>query len=147
MSETRTWESLEEGAEVPAVSFPLSVFRLVLAAGSTRDMNAIHHNHEVAQGVGAPDIFANAIFLTGMWERTVRDFIGVAGVIRSIRGFRMRGLNVAGDTVTVRGTVRRKWLEAESALAELELWSECFGRVTVGPGTVTVELPRADDDE
>jgi len=137
----RHWEDIAEGDELAPVIFPLTVYRLVVAAGATRDFNAIHHNSEFAKASGAPEMYANTTFLLGMWERAIREFIGLRGRIRAIRGFRMTSFNVAGSTVTVRGRVARTWIDGDAGLAELDLWSENDG-VSVGPGTVTVSLPR-----
>ena len=139
----RCWEDVEEGHEIPPVEFPLTVYRLVVEAGANRDFNSIHHNSEFAHASGAPEMYANTGFLLGMWERTVREFVGIEGAIRRIAGFRMRTFNTVGRTVIVRGTVRRKWREGSDGLLELELWSEAGGERTVGPGTVTVSLPRS----
>jgi acyl dehydratase len=140
-SSQRCWEDVEEGQEVAAVAFPISVYRLVVEAGANRDFNSIHHNSEFARASGAPDMYANTGFLLGMWERTVREFIGLGGSIRRIAGFRMRRFNTVGQTVMVRGSVKSKRREGASALLELEIWSEVDGAVTVGPGTVTVAIP------
>jgi acyl dehydratase len=137
----RRWEDVEEGDDVPAVAFPLSVYRLVVEAGANRDFNSIHHNSEFARASGAPEMYANTGFLLGMWERAVREFVGLDGGIRRIAGFRMRRFNTVGQTVVVRGRVASKRREDRDALLELELWSEVDGDVTVGPGTVTVSLP------
>jgi hypothetical protein len=133
---------VEEGHELPVVAFPLSVYRLVVEAGANRDFNSIHHNSEVARASGAPDMYANTAFLLGMWERAIREFVGLDGAIRRIVGFRMSKFNTVGQTVTVRARVARTWLEGDEALVDLEVWSEAGGAVTVGPGTVTVTLPR-----
>jgi hypothetical protein len=140
-STQRHWEDVEEGDDVPAVSFPLTVYRLVVEAGANRDFNAIHHNSEVARAFGAPEMYANTGFLLGMWERAVREFVGLDGSIRRVAGFRMRRFNTVGQTVVVRGRIAGKRRENAEALVELELWSEVGGEVTVGPGTVTVALP------
>jgi acyl dehydratase len=140
-SEQRYWDDVEEGAEVPPVAFPLSVYRLVVEAGANRDFNSIHHNSEYARASGAPEMYANTGFLLGMWERTVREFIGLGGSIRTIAGFRMKRFNTVGRTVVVRGRVKSKRREAGDALVELEVWSELGGETTVGPGIVTVALP------
>jgi acyl dehydratase len=140
-SEQRYWEDVEEGAAVPAVAFPLTVYRLVVEAGANRDFNSIHHNSEYARASGAPEMYANTGFLLGMWERTVREFIGVGGAIRRIAGFRMRRFNTVGQTVVVRGRVKSKRRENGDALVELEVWSELGDDITVGPGVVTVALP------
>jgi acyl dehydratase len=141
-SRQRYWEDVTEGQALPPVRYPLSVYRLVMAAGSNRDFNSIHHNGDWAQATGAPDMYANVVFLHGMWERCVREFIGVAGQIRQVSGFRMGSFNTAGDVVTVRGTVSRAWTEAGEGLAELRLESRNSRGVSVGPGTVTATLPR-----
>jgi acyl dehydratase len=143
-SNQRYWEDVEDCDEIPAIAFPLTVYRLVVEAGANRDFNSIHHNSEFARASGAPEMYANTGFLLGMWERALREFIGLDGTIRRIGGFRMKRFNTAGQTVTVRGRVVRKWREDGDALVDLELWSEAGGEVTVGPGTVTVSLPVRD---
>jgi acyl dehydratase len=136
------WDDVKEGQELTPVDFPLTVYRLVVEAGANRDFNAIHHNSEFARASGAPEMYANTTFLLGMWERAVREFIGPLGRIHAVKGFRMKSFNVVGQTVKVKGRVRRAWLDQQGALAELEVWSENDQGVTVGPGTVTVSLPR-----
>ena len=137
----RYWEDVVEGEAVPTLRFPLTIYRLVMSAGATRDYNAIHHNTEFARRSGAPDMYANGLLLQGMWERAVREYIGLAGVIRALRGFRMKIFNTVGDTVVVQGKVKRKWREGKDALVELEMWSENSKGVSVGPGTMIVTLP------
>lgn len=140
-TEKRYWEDVSEGDDVPALKFPLSVYRLVMEAGANRDFNSIHHNSEYAQQTGAPEMYANNFFLQGMWEKTVREYIGLAGTFKSLKGFRMKVFNTVGDTVVTKGTVARKWQEGEDFLVELKMWSENSTEVTVGPGTVVVTLP------
>ena len=138
----RCWEDLSTGQALPAVRFPLSVYRLVMAAGANRDFNSIHHNSDWARSTGAPDMYANVVFLQGMWERCVRQFIGVGKGIRQLSGFRMGSFNTVGDVVTVQGSVARVWQDGDAGLAELRLWSQNRYGTSVGPGTVTVSLPR-----
>ena len=86
-------------------------------------------------------MYANVLFLQGMWERTVRNFIGLAGTIRALRGFRMKLFNTVGDTVVVKGRVRGKSIEDGVGIVEIELWSENSIGVSVGPGAMIVTLP------
>jgi N-terminal half of MaoC dehydratase len=132
---------LAEGDALTPVAFPLSVARLVAAAGATRDLNAIHHNRSYARSRGAPDMYANTLLLLGMWERCVRDAIGTAATIRSITGFRMRAFNTTSDTVVVRGRVSKASQRARTRLIDLTVWSENARGVSVGPGTVLVAVP------
>jgi acyl dehydratase len=132
-------EDIQAGDPLPPVDFPLTVYRLVMEAGACRDFNSIHHNSEYAKSTGAPEMYAATSFLLGMWERTVREYIGLGGTIRSIRGFRMKKFNPVGTTTTVQGEVRSV---SASGVAELAVWCENGGEVTVGPGTVEVTLPK-----
>ncbi|NLI68306.1 MAG: acyl dehydratase [Bacilli bacterium] len=137
----RYWEDVQEGDELPSLQFPLSVYRLVMAASANQDFNSIHHNSEYAKKTGAPDMYANNIFLQGMWERTVREYIGNAGVIKSLRNFRMRSFNTVGDTVVTKGKVKRKWIEDGEHFIEIEMVSENAKGISVGPGSIIATLP------
>ena len=139
----RRWDDVAVGDPLPGAEFPISLYRLVVVAGANRDFNSIHHNSEHARATGAGEAYANTLFLQGMWERVVREFIGDAGTIRSLRGFRMRGFTLVGSTAVVEGEVSRLWLDDDGVgLAELTLRTRNAGTVTVGPGTVVVTLPR-----
>lgn len=137
----RYFEDVRPGQPIAEVSYPLTVYRLVMAAGGTRDFNSIHHNGAYARSTGAPDMYASTAFLLGTWERAVRDWIGTAGTIRSIRGFRMRRFNLVGDTTRVGGHVVSAELRDGAGVVVLELRSENSGGVTIGPGQVEVTLP------
>lgn len=138
----RAWEDVKAGDALPTLHFPLTVYRLVMAAGANRDFNAIHHNSEYAQASGAPEMYANNLFLQGMWERAVREYIGLGGVIRKLSGFRMKVFNTVGDTVVVKGQVLRKWLEDGVGHVEFEIHSGNAQGVSVGPGRIVATLPR-----
>ena len=134
----RQFKDVAVGDELNPVSFPITVYRLIMAAGANRDFNSIHHNTEYAQSTGAREMYANTTFLLGMWERAVREWIGPAGKIHSISGFRMRSFNYVGDTTTVTGTV----IGIDGSTIRIEVTSSNSTGITVGPGVVTVSLPR-----
>ena len=135
------FDDVKEGDDLPQVAFPITIQRLVMEAGANRDFNAIHHNRETARSHGAPDIFCNNLFLQGMWERSVREYIGLKGAIRKIGPFRMRIFNPVGDTVVVKGNVLRKFQQGGQNWLELKMWSENSRGTSVGPGPVLVTLP------
>jgi acyl dehydratase len=137
----RLWEDVRVGEALEPIAFPLNVYRLIMIAGSNRDFNSIHHNSEYAKAAGAPEMYANMMFLQSTWERSVRGYIGLRGTIRKISGFRMKVFNTVGDTVLVKGEVVRKWRDGATGWAELKVWSENSKGVSVGPGLVTVTLP------
>lgn len=137
------WHEISVGDRLDPLAFPLPVYRLIVAAGATRDFNSIHHNPDYAKASGAPDIYANAMFLQGMWERQVRKLIGPAGRIVALRGFRMNRFNCAGDTAIVHGEVSRKWTEDGSGLLEIRLWTMNGDDISVGPGHFIAAMPLA----
>ncbi|KAB2812155.1 hypothetical protein ACIRN4_26040 [Pimelobacter simplex] len=138
------------GEQLPEVAIPLTVYRLVMAAGSNRDFNSIHHNSAYAQRTGADEMYANTSFLMSSWERLVRDWCGPAGRIRAIRGFRMRSFNYAGTTMRVLGEVTAARVDETAAgpVGVVEIAVRCEGPsgVTVGPGTVEVLLPLSGEE-
>jgi acyl dehydratase len=86
-------------------------------------------------------MYASTSFLLGMWERAIRDYIGLGGTIRSIRGLRMKQFNTVGSTVLVRGTIVSAAEQDGVGVVELKVWSENGANVTVGPGLATVTVP------
>ncbi len=140
-SEQRFFEDVAVGDAVPAVSLNLSVTRLVVEAGANLDFSQVHHHEGVARMSGAPDVYANNIFIQGWWERAVREFIGVRGRFKRTGPLRMRIFSTVGDTVTTSGVVTRAWRESGEGLLELEMRTEMSRGVSVGPGPVIVSLP------
>ena len=53
------YEQVNEGDEIPAVDFNLTVQRMIMFVGATRNFPGLHHNDRVAQERGA----APAMFL------------------------------------------------------------------------------------
>jgi len=136
------FEDVTVGEQLPTVALPLTVYRLVMAAGSNRDFNSIHHNTEYARSTGAEEMYANTSFLMSAWERCVRDWMGLTGRLRAIRGFRMRRFNYVGDTLRVLGEVTATRVEDGVGIVEIAIRGENSQGVSVGPGVVVVELPR-----
>jgi acyl dehydratase len=140
---TRYAEDVRVGEELPQVAFPLPLYRLVMESGANRDFNSIHHNRDYARATGAPDAYANTVFLMGMWERCLRDWAGPRARIVALKGFRMGRFNLVGTTTRVTGTVT----EADPATGEVTVRMACEDDdgVTVGPGAMVVRLPRRAD--
>lgn len=140
-SQQRYFEDVKEGDSLQPIVFHMTVFRLVVEAGANRDFNQIHHNTPATQAQGAPDQYANNIFIQGMWERAVREYIGCEGRFKKTGPFRMKIFNNVGESVITKGAVKRKWTEGDERFVELEVWSEHSRGQSVGPGPVVVSLP------
>ena len=66
----------------------------------------------------------------------------LGGVLRKVRGLRVKSFNVSGDTPVVRGEVLRTWIEDSEALIALSVYTDNVGRISAGPGTAVVTMPR-----
>ena len=135
--DTITLDNVAIGDELPPITFPLTVYRLVMWAGAGRDFNSIHHNSEYARQTGAPEMYANVGFLMATWERLVREWAGPGGFITGIRGFRMSRFNTVGQTLTTTGTVTA----IDGDTVTIKAATSDNNGVTVGPGTITIQFP------
>lgn len=130
-------ETLGEGDELPPYAVLLTLQRLVMAAGSSRDFSPIHFDREAGRATGAQDAYANTILLETLLEACVRSWAGPAARIRAL-AIRMLSFNCVGDRIAARGVVRE--VPADGRTAALELWIESHRGVTVR-ASATVEFP------
>jgi hypothetical protein len=140
-SQQRYWEDVNVDDEIGQLHINNTVARLVIEAGGNRDFNQIHHNSPVSKATGAPDMYANNVFIQSWWERAVREYIGMAGRFKKTGPFRMRVFNTVGECAVTSGRVTRKWFEDGEHLVEIEVKTETSQGITVGPGPVLVTLP------
>jgi hypothetical protein len=129
----RFWEDVLEGEELPTVALPLTNYRRDMVIGAGDWITG-----------STPAMYANMLLLQEMLELAVREYIGPHGSIRHIHGFRMHLSDSDGETVMAKGAVVRKFRSGSEGLAELKVWSEIRGRVSVGPGSILVSLPLRD---
>lgn len=139
------FEDLDVGAEIPTVTIPVTVQRMVMEAGANRDFAPIHHNPGYARSAGAPDMYVNTFFIQFLFERTLREWMGLDGQLERLGPFRMAKFNTVGSTMACRGRVTDKRVDSGKNLVELEIWHENEnGEVTV-PGRAVVSLPSRHD--
>ena len=138
--QNRTWDSVSEGDSMPELGFgPITVTTLAMDVSGTRDLYPIHHDREFAKRNGARDIFMNTMWYQGLLGRYVTDWGGPESFLRRL-GFDMRGTNCPGDTLTVRGTVTRKYVEDGKQLADLDVRIDNQDQPNTVVARMTVEL-------
>jgi len=130
------WEDVHEGEELKGFALELTMTRMVTQVSGTQDFYPIHHDPAFARQAGHQDIFLNTAFIRGALCRVVTDWMGAGGFLKSL-GFQMRRPNFVGETIVLRGRVKKK---APGGQVDLEVWIENRGEVTV-PGTASVILP------
>ena len=100
------------GAELPAVTYPVTRLSLVKYCGASGDFNVIHWNERVARSVGLPDVIAHGMFTMAQAGRYVTDWAGDAGTLVEF-GVRFSAPVVVPDdgvgaTIEVSGTIEDK---------------------------------------
>jgi len=100
------------GAELRAVSYPVTRLSLVKYCGASGDFNVIHWNERVARSVGLPNVIAHGMFTMAQAARYVTDWAGDAGAMVEF-GVRFSAPVVVPDddvgaTIDVSGTVEEK---------------------------------------
>lgn len=134
----RGCEDVQEGDDLEGFSLELTATRMVLQVSGTQDVYPVHHDPAFARAAGHADIFLNTAFIRGCLCRLLTDWIGRDGFVKSL-SFQMRKPNLAGETIGVRGRVKKKGPEGR---VDVEAWIETAEGVTVA-GTATVVLPPA----
>src|SRR5215472_14240282 len=142
VSDQVSYDSVEAGAEIPAVSYPVSRLSLVKYCGASGDFNVIHWNERIAKSVGLPDVIAHGMFTMAQAGRFVTDWAGPAATVVEY-GVRFSSPVVvpdadAGATITVSGTVEQK---LEDKLVALELTAKSGDAKVLTRARAVVRLP------
>ena len=130
-------EDISINSELSPISIPITLQRLVMEAGANRDLSLMHHDRDIAQATGSPDAFANTYFIIGMFERLLREWMGLKGRIKKINSLRMKTFNCPGDLLTFKAKITS--LEDNNTIV-LNLWVESEKGTTVTAEAI-VELP------
>jgi acyl dehydratase len=136
---TRDFDSISIGDALPPLEVPLTRTLIVSTAIASRDYQDVHHDHELAQERGSPDIFMNILSTNGFVGRFVTDWSGPEARLRKV-DIRLGAPNYPGDTMVLEGTVTAK--DESEGIVEISL----RGRNGIGDhvtGRVLVELPRS----
>jgi acyl dehydratase len=112
VSDQVSYDEVEVGAELAAVSYPVTRLSLVKYCGASGDFNVIHWNERVAKAVGLPDVIAHGMFTMAQAGRFVTDWAGPQATVVEF-GVRFSASvavpdDDAGATITVTGKVDEK---------------------------------------
>ncbi len=138
--EDRDWDTVSEGARLQPLEFgPITMTTQVMDASGTRDLYPIHHDREFAKANGARDIFLNTMWYQGLLGRFVNEWGGPESFIRKL-SFDMRDTNCPGDTLTVRGSVTRKYEQDGQKLVDLDVRIDNQNASDTVTARITLEL-------
>ncbi|MET8687656.1 MaoC family dehydratase [Streptomyces sp. NPDC004732] len=127
------------GEELAPLEIPITRTLIVAGALASRDYQDVHHDAELAQAKGSPDIFMNILTTNGLVGRYITDHFGPTAVLRKV-AIRLGAPNYPGDTMVLTGTVEQVEAAPGGATAVVKV----VGANGIGKhvnGTVTVTVP------
>ena len=134
------FDEVAEGEEWPTWEVKdLDRMHFVRYAGATGDFNPIHTDETYAQRVGYPTVFGHGMLTAGFLSTYLTGYVGVGNVRKY--GFRMHRQIWPGDSLTFRGTVRRKYEEAGEGRIDLEFLVTNQDGETILTATATAAPP------
>lgn len=137
MMNTRTFDSVDVGEELPQLAVPITVALIAGGAVATRDYFPGHHDLEAARELGSPHIFMNILTTNGLVEQFVEGWAGPQCRLLTLK-IRLGVPNYPGDTMTFSGAVTDKRSENSSVEVTLKGTNSMGAHVS---GTVGVHLP------
>jgi acyl dehydratase len=142
MSEQVSYAAVEAGAELPAVSYPVSRLSLVKYCGASGDFNVIHWNERLARSVGLPDVIAHGMFTMAQAGRYVTAWAGPGATVAEF-GVRFSAPVVVPDddvgaTIEVTGKVEEK---LDGNRVTLALTARAAGTKVLSRARAVVILP------
>ena len=142
MSGRPSYDEVTVGAELPAVTYPVSRLSLVKYCGASGDFNVIHWNERIAKSVGLPDVIAHGMFTMAQAGRYVTDWAGPQAAVVDY-GVRFSSPVVVPDddtgaTIELSGTVEEKLDDNRVVLA---LTARSGGTKVLTRARAVVRLP------
>jgi acyl dehydratase len=143
VSSERTFEDVFIGEEIAPFGVPLTLQRLVMEAAANRDFTPLHHDRHDARATGAPDAYANTMFIQALLEAALRTWMGSRGWLEELE-IRMVAFNLVGRVVTAHGRVSKVQPDVDGGAVWLDVWLDADGERTV-VGEARVRLPNAEE--
>lgn len=131
------FDDIQPGAELPALTVPVTVALVTGGAIATRDYFPGHHDLEAARALGSPHIFMNILTTNGLVQRFVEDWAGPQVRLCDLK-IKLGMPNYPGDTMTLTGAVTDKRASDRTVEVTLKGANSMGNHVT---GTVRVCLP------
>lgn len=159
-AETRYWEDVEVGEDLPTLKKgTYTQTELLLFSCYSLEGPRSNNREEMEElgvvdfGVGGRgdkkytqarramidthDVGAQRISWLG---QIVTDWMGDDGTLKTLWG-QLRNPNVVGDTNTVYGVVKNKYIKDGEHLVDVEMWNQNQAELITAPGRATVVLP------
>ena len=131
------FDDITVGAELPALTVPVTVALVAGGGIATRHYFPGHHDLEAARDLGSPHIFMNILTTNGLVQRFIDDWSGPKGHMRDLK-IKLGAPNYPGDSMTISGAITDKRDADRTVEVTLKGANSMGNHVT---GTVRVSLP------
>lgn len=136
--ESRYWDDIEEGADLPTVTKPMTATKVVSGAIASRDFYPVHHDFHFAQKAGLKDLIVNTPTDCGYISKYLTDWTGPEGELKRM-AFRLGVPCFAGDALTISGKVAKKYTKDNQHLIDVEYALKVpFGNHCTGMATLAL---------
>ncbi|MBT4521144.1 MAG: acyl dehydratase [Halieaceae bacterium] len=133
-------EDIEVGMELePTFNTPTTT-QLFNYSAVSRNGHRIHYEEKFAHGDRLPAVLVQGPLQGAQLSAYICDWMGDAGFVKKY-GFSCRGIAMPGETLTIKGRVKRTFEEDGNHAVELEVWEENGEGEKLVPATATVYLP------
>lgn len=134
------FEDIDEGEEIQGYALVLDPLRFHLQTSGTQFFGLMHLDEDYAHGMGLPHIFLDAGFTQAALARVAVDWMGSEGSLVKF-GMQLKRMNFLGDTLTLKGGVRKKYIKEGQGYVECDVWAENQRDGVSTPGKATVVIP------
>ncbi len=139
-AKSRYFEDVCEGMELTPLTKTVTTTQMFLYSAITRNPHRIHYDEKFAHSEGLPTVLVQGPLQGAQLSAYVTDWMGASGFLKKF-SYSNRGMALAGQSLTLRGKVVKKYeLEGRPAV-DLEVWEESATGDLLVPATATVFLP------
>ena len=138
MSAQPCLQDVETGQELPPLVKRPTTRQLAMYAGASGDFYEIHYDKDFALAQDLPGVILHGALKSAFLGQLVTDWMGPEGTLREL-SVRYREMDVPGDTLTCKGTVAGK--DVEAGTVTCEIWIENGAGTKTTTGRAVVALP------
>ncbi len=130
------------GTEIPALSKgPITMMDMAKFAAENGDFSPVHYDNKFAmEARGFPAAIVHGLQVVTYLSQLLTDWIGPNGALKKFAS-QVRVPTLAGDTLTMKGKVTKKYTRENENYLECEVWGEKRDGTVVVNGSATVTLP------
>jgi hydroxyacyl-ACP dehydratase HTD2-like protein with hotdog domain len=134
------FEDVIIGMALPPLQKIPSNTLLFLYSAITWNPQRIHYDKDYTLTEGYRDIIVHGPLRGAFLSQLLTRWIGEAGTLKKL-SYANRDIAYVNEPLICKGTVTRKWLEAEKGYVECEIWAENEQAAHLTLGNATVILP------